>query len=367
MHKSNQLSIVILGLSLSSSWGNGHATTYRALVKGLRELGHHVLFLERDTPWYSAHRDLPDPDYCTLDYYRNLAELEAYAPVVAAADLVIVGSYVPEGEAVIDWVTRLRSDLCFYDIDTPVTLAGLEDGSCHYLRRDQVSSFTTYFSFAGGKALDILQRRFGARDARALYCSVDAGSYFPTGEEKRWDLGYLGTYSPDRQPTLDELLIEPARRLPELRFVVAGPQYPADIDWPANVERIEHVAPADHASFYSRQRYTLNVTRSDMVRCGWSPSVRLFEAAACATPIVSDRWEGLTRIFDGDTISIADGAEDVVRLLRRHDEARRHRQAAAARDLVLARHSGLARARELLAATIDMTNANFNNEDRIVA
>jgi spore maturation protein CgeB len=70
---------------------------------------------------------------------------------------------------------------------------------------------------------------------------------------KKWDLSYLGTYSDDRQPTLERLLIEPARRLPHLRFVVAGPQYPVTIDWPANVERIEHCPPADHAASTRRR------------------------------------------------------------------------------------------------------------------
>src|SRR3546814_1435456 len=89
--------------------------------------------------------------------------------------------------------------------------------------------------------------------ARALYCSVDASAYRPMDVPKKWDLSYLGTYSPDRQPTLEKLLIEPARLLPDRRFVVAGPQYPDDIDWPANGERNEHLAPPDHAAFSERK------------------------------------------------------------------------------------------------------------------
>ena len=55
--------IVVLGLSVTSSWGNGHATTFRGLLRALTERGHRVLFLERDVPWYAAHRDLPNPPY----------------------------------------------------------------------------------------------------------------------------------------------------------------------------------------------------------------------------------------------------------------------------------------------------------------
>src|SRR5207253_6090561 len=105
---------------------------------------------------------------------------------------------------------------------------------------------------------------------------------------QRWDLGYLGTYSADRQPALDQLMLQPARRWPLGRWVVAGPQYPASLDWPSGVERLEHVSPDQHRGFYSAQRFTLNLTRAAMLRAGYSPSVRLFEAAACGTPIISD-------------------------------------------------------------------------------
>jgi spore maturation protein CgeB len=348
------LDIVVLGLSLGSSWGNGHATTYRALIGGLAALGHRVTFLEREVPWYAgAHRDLADPDFCRLAWYRSLDDLERLMPAIRAADAVIVGSYVPDGVAVIDRVlAEARGVTAFYDIDTPVTLAALRRGEEPYLARRQIPGFDLYLSFTGGPTLARLEGEFGARRAVALYCSVEESRYRPTGEPFAWDLGYLGTYSPDRQPTLEALLIEPARRLPQLRFVVAGPQYPADIDWPANVERIEHLPPAEHASFYGRQRWTLNVTRADMIAAGWSPSVRLFEAAACGTPIVSDPWPGLGELFpDGEAIVLAGNTEAVLTLLTaRNKEAERDRIAGNARRRVLERHTGRARAGELVEA-----------------
>jgi spore maturation protein CgeB len=204
----------------------------------------------------------------------------------------------------------------FYDIDTPVTLAKLERGDFEYLSPDLIPGYDLYLSFTGGPTLQHIERRYGSPAARALYCSVDPDTYRPLDVETRWDLSYLGTYSPDRQPVLDKLLIEPARRCPDRRFVVAGPQYPDDIDWPANVERIEHVPPADHPTFYAASRFTLNVTRADMIKAGWSPSVRLFEAGACATPIISDRWDGLDKLFEPDAeIMLAEGADDVVAAL----------------------------------------------------
>ena len=347
----DRLKIVIFGLSLSSSWGNGHATTYRSLICGLAALGHDVLFLERDVPWYASHRDLPDPSFCRLELYENIPEvLSEHAGTLAEADVVVVGSYVPDGVELIEALSQMRlRQLCFYDIDTPVTLAALERGEEEFLSRRQIPLFDVYLSFSGGAVLTRLEREFGARRAEALYCAVDEESYAPTGDPVTWDLGYLGTYSSDRQPTLERLLIEPARRLPERRFVVAGAQFPDDINWPDNVERIAHVPPAGHAAFYRRQRWTLNVTRSDMRRAGWSPSVRLFEAAACGTPIISDEWQGLDEILPvGEAILTASSAEEVVSILDSDDEARRADIATAARRLVLSRHVGEARAAELV-------------------
>lgn len=348
--KKRPLDLVFLGLSLSSSWGNGHATTYRALLRGLAGHGHRVLFLERDMPWYASARDLAQPDFCELEFYHGVEELHSrFGARIAAADAVVVGSYVPDGIAVLDLVNRIGGGVrAFYDIDTPITVAALETGRCAYLAAEQVPSLDLYLSFTGGPLLRHLAQRFGARRPCALYCSVDAAHYRPEEQPIRWDLGYLGTYAEDRQATLQRLLIEPARRLPDRRFVVAGPQYPASIDWPANVDRIEHLPPAEHVAFYCRQRFTLNVTRADMIRTGWSPSVRLFEAAACGTPIISDRWNGLDALLpNGDAILVAEHTDDVVTVLREMDAVSCARIGESARQIVLNEHTGAARGREL--------------------
>ncbi|TPE51653.1 CgeB family protein [Amaricoccus solimangrovi] len=352
------LDIVFLGLSLSSSWGNGHATTYRALLRGLAKAGHEALFLERDMPWYATRRDLPAPDFCEFELYDDPAEVVArHAARIRSADAVIVGSYVPDGAEMIDRLAALGPRrLCFYDIDTPVTLAELARGERRYLTPQQMRAFDLYLSFSGGAVLDLLAARHGVRRPRALYCSVDAERYRPPAKRVvRWDLGYLGTYSPDRQPGLERLLLEPARRLPERRFVVAGAQFPPEIDWPANVERIEHVPPAEHPTFYGAQRFTLNLTRAAMRAAGWSPSVRLFEAGACGTPVISDCWPGLGDFFpDGSAIIRAESPEDVVRALERIGPERCRAIGGAARAIVTARDTGLARARDL-AETIRAT------------
>lgn len=354
------MKLIVLGLTLSSSWGNGHATTFRALLSAFAARGHDVLFLERDMPWYAANRDLEDPGFCELRYYHSVAELDRWHEEVAAADAVMVGSYVPEGAMVGTVVQqRARGLACFYDIDTPVTLAALARRECEYLTPELIPGYAIYFSFTGGPTLARLESEFGSPRARALYCSVDTSRYQPLPVPKKWDLSYLGTYSDDRQQTLERLLVETARRCPERRFAVAGPQYPPTIAWPANVELIEHLPPAEHAAFYSASRFTLNVTRADMIAAGWSPSVRLFEAGACATPIISDKWAGIDDVFEpGSEIVLAERTDEVVAALSEDAAA----MGLSARRSVLAHHSAERRAEQLerhLTLTIQSQAATY--------
>jgi len=341
------MKLVLLGLSLSSAWGNGHATTYRALLKAFAGRGHDILFLERDVPWYRTKRDIGVPDYCRLEYYRSLEEIRHWTDDIRSADAVIVGSYVPEGVEVGRFVQRVaRGITAFYDIDTPVTLAKLERHDFEYLSPEIIPGYDLYLSFTGGPTLRRIEREYGSPIGRALYCSVDPQAYPALDLPKKWDLTYLGTYSDDRQPTLEKLLIEPARRLPHLKLCVAGPQYPDSIDWPANVERIEHLPPTEHPAFYAASRYTLNVTRADMIAAGWSPSVRLFEAASCATPVISDRWDGIDGLFEpGREIILAESSDDVIELLA--SDSIHSTIGRAARDKILSGHTAQHRAFEL--------------------
>ena len=344
------MKLVVLGLSITSSWGNGHATTYRALVREFAARGHDVLFLERDLPWYRDNRDLTRYPHADIQFYSSLGELKRnFARAVRIADAIIVGSYVPEGVAVGEWVVATADGVtAFYDIDTPVTLAKLQRGACDYVSPELIPQYQLYLSFTGGPTLRRLERELGSPCARPLYCSVDPTLYRPLDVPEEWDLGYLGTYSPDRQPGLESLLLEPAMRQPASRFIVAGPQYPKEIAWPKNLARIEHLPPAEHCRFYNAQRFTLNLTRADMKAAGWSPSVRLFEAAACGTPIISDFWPGLDELFvTGAEILIAQCAEDVDVYLRTISRERAAALGTAARERVLQAHTAAHRATEL--------------------
>lgn len=342
--------IVIFGLSITSSWGNGHAVTYRSLVHGLSERGHDVLFLERDMPWYAENRDLPCPPYGRTILYSSVRELRRkFRAEVRDADLAIVGSYVPEGIAVGEWVCSVAQGVtAFYDIDTPVTLSKLNRGDAEYLSPRLVRAYDLYLSFTGGPTLEKLRNIHGAQRPCALYCSVDETMYYPDPQPLQWDMGYLGTYSADRQPALHRLMLAPARKWDDGRFCVAGSMYPADISWPRNVERIDHLPPTRHREFYNAQRFALNVTRADMVRAGYSPSIRLFEAAACGAPIVSDAWDGLSEIFDiGSEILVARSERESLEFLTEIHDDDRIAIGRRARARVLASHTALRRAEQL--------------------
>ena len=344
------LDIVLMGLSITSSWGNGHATNYRALVRALAGRGHRVLFLERDVPWYARHRDLPRPPWGELALYGSFDELRGrWLERVRQADAVVVGSYVVDGVDVGHWVNDVAEGATiFYDIDTPVTLEKLERCDYEYIEPGLVPRYDVYLSFTGGPVLRRLEEQYGSPSAQAFHCMVDADAYRPAGWWPAWDLGYLGTYSDDRQAGLERLLLEPARAEGSRSFCVAGPGYPASVQWPANVVRLEHVPPPLHPGFYNRQVFTLNLTRRAMARTGWSPSVRLFEAAACGVPVITDAWAGLEHFFEpGEEILVAEGPDDVLRILRDTPPRWARRIGARARSRILTAHTALHRAREL--------------------
>jgi spore maturation protein CgeB len=364
------LNILIFGLSMTSSWGNGHASTYRALTKALARRGHRVTFAERNVPWYRRHRDLIDPSYCRIELYDGLQDVAPrFGSLVREADLVVLGSYVPDGVVLGDWITsRARGITAFYDIDTPVTLTKLDAGTNDYIAAHLIPRFDLFLSFTGGPILRHIERHYGSPRARALYCAADMDFHTPADRPAEWNLGYLGTYSADRERPLQQLMIEPALQLPQHRFVVAGAQYPQDRQWPGNVTHMEHVPPEQHAAFYGAQRFTLNITRADMIACGYSPSVRLFEAAACGAPIISDRWPGLESFFvPGEEILIAEQATDVMDILTTLPEERRRSIAAAALKRLRTSHTAEHRAKDLEGFYFDALESNRTARQEVVA
>lgn len=345
--------IVIFGLTVSSSWGNGHATLWRALLKALAKRGHTATFYEHNVSWYADNRDdWAPPDGITLRLYSSMEEICTEARRdLDSADIGMFTSYCPDGPEASRLILESRAAIkCFYDLDTPVTLSSLRTGEpVAYLPADGLSHFDLVLSYTGGRALTELQSRLGARSVAPLYGSVDPEAHFPVEplDQYRGILSYLGTFAADRQQALEKLFLEPARHLCNETFQLAGAQYPDSFSSAPNISFVPHLPPHLHPAFFCSSRATLNITRAVMAQYGYCPSGRLFEAASCGVPIVSDGWDGLDMFFSpGDEILRVDTPEDVLEALSL-PESDLLRIARAARERTLANHTAERRVMEL--------------------
>jgi spore maturation protein CgeB len=347
------MKLVVFGLAVSSSWGNGHATLWRGLIRALADRGHIVVFFERDVPYYAAHRDMWDIAGGRLHLYASWSEARELARrELDDADVGMITSFCPDARQAEPLLFESRAARrVFYDLDTPVTLERLTRGEAvSYIGPRGLADYDVVLSYTGGRSLEALQAELGARVAVPLFGSVDPRAHQPAAPTSLFqaDLSYLGTYSADRQQALVRLFIQPARHRPERRFVLGGSQYPRDFPWSANIYYMRHVAPDWHPAFYSSSRLTLNVTRSPMAAIGYCPSGRLFEAAACGAPILSDAWPGLDQFFQpGSEILVAESSDDAVAALDLSD-AQLAAIARRARERTLAEHTADHRADALV-------------------
>ena len=363
------MKIVIYGLTITSSWGNGHATTFRSLAKALSARGHTIHFVEKDAEWYRNNRDLPEPAFCSVQLYSDWkGGRTAILGASEDADAIVIGSYFPDAIALTRELLDLdRGPLLFYDIDTPVTMAHLRrDGRTEYLEGSFIPRYDAYLSFTGGPTLRELQEDFGSPLAVPLYCSVEVESYKPTSSREafRCDLSYLGTYASDRQPKLQKFMGRAAELAPYRKFLVAGSQYPNGTVWGPNVGRMVHVAPPEHPAFYSSSRFTLNLTRDDMVAAGYSPSVRLFEASACGAAILSDTWSGLDEFLTpGEEILLPTDEYEVRAILDGMSDHERKELGRRARERILAEHTSDHRAQQFEAIVAGLGHSLATDAD----
>lgn len=346
------MKLVIFGLTVSSSWGNGHATLWRGLCNAFARQGHDVTFFERDVSYYANSRDLAGPQPYKLILYPAWAEVRSLAKsAIADTEVAVVTSYCPDAVAACSLVLESKATKVFYDLDTAVTLQNLRaHGTVDYIPSTGLGDFDVVLSYVGGRALKELQELLGAKKVAPLYGSVDPDVHKPVTPSSHYcsDLSYLGTYAADRQNTLQALFLDPASRLPQRKFMLGGAQYPDNFPWNENVWFVEHVPPQEHPAFYSSSKATLNVTRRAMAAFGYCPSPRLFEAAACETPVISDSWEGLEEFFEpGREILVASSADDVVNEIELGDEELR-RIGKAAREKVFSAHTAYHRSCEFL-------------------
>ncbi len=347
------MKFVVFGLSISSAWGNGHATLLRGLFRELYGMGHEVHFFEKNTPYYASHRDAGEFRFVNLHLYSEWDGVrEKAARLLTTADAAIVTSYCPDGAEASGMVLSANVPRSiFYDMDTPVTLSRLERGeTVPYLPIEGLTGFDLVLSYTGGRVLEALQSKLGARRTATLYGWVDPEAYHEVVSRAEFEsnLSYLGTYSADREATFKTFLLEPARSIANRQFTVGGAMYSQRQLWPNNIRYFEHVAPADHCAFYSSSYLTLNITRGSMAAMGYCPSGRLFEAAACGTAVLSDWWVGLDTFFKpAEEILIAESTSDAISAIT-SDQGELKAIANRARERALACHTARIRAERLI-------------------
>jgi spore maturation protein CgeB len=347
------MKLVIFGLTVSSSWGNGHATLWRGLCRALSKRGHEITFFEKDVPYYAGARDLTVlPGGGELVLYSEWETVLPFAQrQVDTAEVVMVTSYCPDGLTASSLALESNAPLrVFYDLDAPVTLYRISLGeNVPYVGPHGYSDFDLVLSYTGGSALSELRRVLGATRVFPLYGSVDPDVHKPAMpvSQYRAALSYMGTWSADRDKALRTLFMEPARTLESSRFVIGGAKYESDFQWLPNIYFVNHLAPDQHSAFYSSSSLTLNITRQPMAAMGYCPSGRLFEAAACGVPILSDDWKGLETFLTPDSeILVGRSSADVIAAINLpHEERQRIGQAARARTLAC--HTADVRAAEL--------------------
>lgn len=346
------MKLVIFGLSISSAWGNGHATLWRALCKSLARRGHQVVFFEHDVPYYAAHRDIFELPQGKLILYGKWEEiLPAAQRHISDCDVAMTTSYCPDAIAATEMIGDSHAPVrCFYDLDSPVTLDRVERGlPVDYVGNNGFSGFDLVLSYAGGEALVQLQSRLRARTVAPLFGCVDPEVHRPMDakDDYRADLSYLGTHAADRDQMLRTLLVEPAKRLPQRKFIIGGAMYDGTFPWEPNIFFLSHVPPQEHPAFYCSAKLNLNVTRLSMARNGYCPSGRLFEAAACNAAVLSDNWAGLSAFFEpGREILTATTTDEAMDALSKSpDELGRISRAA--RQRTLEEHTADVRVRQL--------------------
>lgn len=338
-------------MSVSSSWGNGHATLLRGLARALVKRQYRIVFFEKDTPYYQNTRDYygeKDVEVCIYSSWEMIKEKASVT--VNDSDVALVTSYCPDGNDASSCVINSRCKIkLFYDLDTPVTINTVLNGTIpFYLPNRGLSEFDAVLSYTGGTALEIQKTLFNAKKTFPLYGSVDPSIHYQRHSTTEYILSYLGTYSSDRHLSFLRFFLEPARGLSQLKFLLGGSMYPSIIDWPENVTCIEHITPEKHPDFYSSGSFTLNITRSVMAEMGYCPSGRLFEAAACEVPIISDYWIGIEDFFDcSNEIIVVDSTHSAIdRLSMPLDK--RQKIAKAAKEKVLSNHTNDNRADDFI-------------------
>jgi spore maturation protein CgeB len=353
--------IAFFGSNPISSYWNGESARCRALLKALAGLGHDVTIYEPDTFGRQSHRDNSDPPWAKVVVYSATSDGWQYALAAAAdCDLLVKASGVGVFDDVLEQaVPRARParGLCaFWDIDAPATLDAINADAGHHLR-SVIPLYDLVLTFGGGTPVVTGYGQLGARQCVLVYDALDPAMHFPARSRSSYlcDLSFLGNRLSDCEARVDAFFVRAAAMLPHHRFLLGGAGWHGKI-LPANVFRIGHIGADQHNAFFSSGLATLIITRGSMVRYGYAPPARIFEAAGAGACLITDAAEGIEQFLEpGCEVMVAADGEEVAYLVANltPDDARGI--AAAARARILAHHTYERRARQVDALLEGMT------------
>jgi spore maturation protein CgeB len=351
---STRIRFAIFGSSLVSAYWNGAATYYRGILKGLHGRGFDIEFYEPDAYQRQEHRDIADPAYARVIVYPDSPDGVSEAIERArTADILIKASGVGVNDELLEAeLPRAASHstvMVFWDVDAPATLERMRNAPSDPFRR-VLNLYDLVLTYGGGARVVEEYERIGARRCIPIYNGLDPDVHHPDAPAARFkaDLAFLGNRLPDREARVAEFFFEPARRLPECRFLLGGNGWQQDISLPSNVRAIGHVYTRDHNAFNCSPRAVLNINRDSMAQTGFSPATRIFEAAGAGACLLCDAWEGIESFLEPEReVLCVNSGEEVIDRLSSLTEARARKIGDAARRRILSEHTYALRAERL--------------------
>ncbi|HYE33879.1 CgeB family protein [Methylocaldum sp.] len=346
--------VAFFGSSLVSSYWNGAATYYRGLIRALSVLGYRTTFYEPDAFERQQHRDIANPTWAdTVVYPATEQGVSKALEAARQADILVKAS----GVGVFDeWLEREVLSLqapnrtvIFWDVDAPATLERVQQNPDDPFRT-LIPRYDIILTYGGGPPVVEAYRALGARDCVPVYNALDPATHYPVPPDPRLaaNLAFLGNRLPDREARVHEFFFEPAKHLPEARFLLGGSGWECNAPALSNLRYRGHVYAREHNAFNCSSRMILNINRSSMARFGYSPATRVFEAAGAGACIVTDAWEGIEQFLEPDReILVARTGDDVIRYLRTISEARARAIGAAGMRRVVAEHTYAHRAAQV--------------------
>ena len=351
------LKIAFFGSSIVSAYWNGAATYYRGIVKALHKMGHKVTFYEPDIYERQKHRDIEDPEWCTVKVYpEEKVSLQALLREASEADVIIKASGVGAFDDFLeDAVVQLKKEdnlIIFWDVDAPATLDRIESNPSDPFNA-LVPKYDFVLTYGGGEPVIQAYERNGAKRCIPIYNALDTDTHYPVDPDSKFEgtLAFLGNRLPDREKRVEEFFIKPAQHLPEDKFLLGGSGW-GDKAMPTNIDYLGHVYTKDHNAFNCTPKAVLNISRDSMAKYGFSPATRVFEAAGAGACLITDYWKGIETFFEpGKEILVANSGEEVQMILAGLTSEKAREIGDAAYKKVLAAHTYNHRA-ELLESVI---------------